>query len=100
LAAYLADMPGATDRAMRSGMSPEQERALHQAIQRLIFERRIACVRWTSNAPILRTNFFYFSTGHGRLEVVADDGISFAFEHDPLGTYRDAMEAALREDAD
>ncbi len=89
--------PGMSDVEMMESMSPTQKRAFDQSLQRMIATGRITAVRFTSNPPHFRTCFRYFATAKGRVEIVAQNGMSYAYVHDPLGTWNEAMNEARDE---
>jgi hypothetical protein len=86
--------PGMSDDEITKCMSPAQRRAFSQSLDRMIDAGRVTAVRFTCNAPFLQTRFRYFATAKGRIEVVGQDGISYAYVHDPLGTWDEAMRKA------
>ena len=92
----LCNDPGMSDVEITKDMSPAQRRAFSQSLDRMIDAGRVTAVRFTCNAPHLQTRFRYYATAKGRIEVVAQDGISYAYVHDPLGAWDAAMEEARK----
>lgn len=91
----LMNRPGMSDKELQADMDAGQMRNLSHLISRLVDEGRVTTVRFTENAPHLRTTFRYFATEHGQIEIVARDSISYAYVHDPLGAWRKAMDEAI-----
>lgn len=94
----LWDSPGLSDAEITKGMDDAQRLHFTRLVDAMIAESRIGVMRFTSNAPMLRTTFRYFAPARCKVEILAADGESMAHVHDPLGTWQASMDGYIQED--
>lgn len=93
----LWNSPGLSSAEITEGMDAAQLHHFNQLVDEMVQDSRIGVVRFTTNAPMLRTTYRYFAMTKGRVEIVASDGFSMSHVHDPLGTWQAAMDKAIEE---